>query len=174
MSGRITTKYAGRNDLYDVAVLLHNCWQAEYRQIILDEYLDKMSIEERYKGLLMRFDGFASEFLMMLDGDRLIGASVFGMSFTKGYEDDGEVSAIYLRKEYIGKGLGSRLFLETERALSAKGYRGIVLDLLEGNTRAFGFYLKHGYTKVSEGSVMLGENEYPLAVLRKAVRDDNR
>lgn len=158
---------AERNNLYEIATFLHDSWKTEYRQIVLDNFLDSMSVGERYNSLLKRYDEGLSEFLLMLDGNRLIGAVVFGKSFTEGYEDDGEISAIYLHSEYIGKGYGHRLFTKTEQLLRDKGYQNLVLDLLADNTRALKFYLKHGYEKVADRTIRLGENEYPLAVLRK-------
>jgi ribosomal protein S18 acetylase RimI-like enzyme len=167
MTDRVQIKQAMRDDLYEIAVLLHNSWRAEYRQIVLDDFLDTMSVDERHTGLLKRYDEGLSEFLMMLDGNTLIGAVVFGKSFTEGYVDDGEISAIYLHSEYIGKGYGHRLFVKTERLLHEKGFKYFVLDLLADNTRAFQFYLKHNYKKVADRTIKLGKKEYPLAVLRK-------
>ena len=165
----IQIRHAGRDDIYSVAAFLHECWQAEYRRIITDDFLDAMSVGERHKGLLGRYDEGTSEFLLMFDGDLLIGASVFGKSFTDGYRDDGEISAIYLHHDYIGKGYGHRLFARVEQALAAKGYAWLVLDLLEGNARALRFYLAHGYVAVDSRKIRLGGIDYPLAVLRKGV-----
>ena len=163
----LTIRYARRDDIYNVATFLHDCWQTEYRGIITDDFLDAMTVDERHSGLLRRFDEGVSEFLLMYDGEELIGAAVFGKSFTEGYGEDGEISAIYLQSGYIGKGYGHRLFTEVERKLTAKGYAHLVLDLLEGNARALRFYLAHGYEKVAAGQIRLGEKEYPLVVLRK-------
>jgi ribosomal protein S18 acetylase RimI-like enzyme len=167
MRDTIQIRYAKHADLHDVAAFLNNCWQAEYRQIVSDDYLDAMSVKERHKHLLMRHSEKTSEFLMMLDSNRLVGAAVFGKSFTDGYEEDGEISAIYLHKDYIGKGYGHCLFTKAEQALTAKGYSHFVLDLLVGNTKALQFYLAHGYEKAADRMIRLGENDYSLIVLRK-------
>ena len=107
----------------------------------------------------------------MLDDERLVGGAVFGKPFMQDCENDGEISAIYLQHDYIGKGYGHMLFAEVEEALIAKGYAHFVLDLLEGNARALRFYLAHGYKKVSDSKITLGENDYPLVVLRKECSD---
>jgi len=167
MRDTIQFQHATRDDLYSIAEFLDTVWRREYRAIVADDYLDTMSVEARYQGLLKRFDEGASSFLMMLDGERLVGATVFGRSFTDGYEKDGEISAIYLHKDYIGKGYGHRLFTKTEQALTAMGYTHFVLDVLSGNTRAVQFYLKHGYEILANRTIPLGEVEYPLTVLRK-------
>lgn len=165
MNDRIQIRYAGRDDIYRIAAFLNDCWKTAYRQIVSADYLDAMSIEERNKGLFKRFDEDASEFLMMFDGDELIGAAVFGKSFTEEYEEDGEVSAIYLRENYIGKGYGHQLYMNMEQALSAKGFTNYILDVLTDNARAIKFYLAHGYEKVADRYIRLDEIDYPLVVM---------
>ena len=162
----ITT--AKREEIYEVSAFLNNCWRLEYSSIISNDYLDTMSVAERHEKLLKRFDENTSDFLIMRDNDEMMGAAVFGTSYTDGYPDDGEISAIYLRHDYIGQGYGHALFAEIERALSEKGYTKLVLDVLSDNERAVSFYKKHGYEIVSNSSIDLGGNSYPLTVFRKS------
>jgi len=158
---------AKREELYDISEFLNDCWKATYSQIVDPDYLDSLSVTERYERVLARFDDGISDFYICRDGDSIIGAAVFGKSFTDGYLDDGEISAIYMRYDYIGKGYGHELFAKVEEALSAKGYSYFVLDVLIGNTRAVSFYHKHGYEHVDDRTIKLGEHDYPLAVFRK-------
>jgi len=158
---------AKRNELYDISVFLNDCWKATYGHIVDPEYLDNLSVAKRYDRMLARFDDGISDFYICRDGDNIIGAAVFGKSFTDGYLDDGEISAIYIRHDYIGKGYGHELFSKVEEILSAKGYSHFVLDVLTGNTRAFSFYQKHGYEHVDNRTIELGGRNYPLAVFRK-------
>jgi ribosomal protein S18 acetylase RimI-like enzyme len=105
----------------------------------------------------------------MRDGDKLVGAAVFGKSFTEGCPDDGEISAIYLLHDYIGKGYGHELFTRAEAELGAKGYASLVLDVFSGNARAISFYQRHGYSAAAETIIKLGGQEYPVTVLRKHI-----
>ena len=159
---------ATRDDLETIAEFLDECWRFSYRDIITDESLDKMQVPERHRRLLERYDAAASDFLMMLDGDLLIGVAAFGEPTIEGYKDDGEVTAIYLQKDYIGRGYGHFLLTEIEQALAAKGYADYVLDVLQANTQAIRFYQAHGYEKVAESTFTLGDTEYPLDVMRKS------
>ena len=167
MNDKIQIRQAGRDDIYQVATFLDDCWKTAYRGIISDAYLDSLPNDERNKGRLQRFDEGGTDFLMMFDGDKLIGAAVFGKSFTEGYEEDGEVSAIYLREDYIGKRYGHELYMSIEQALAAKGFNNYVLDVLKDNVQAIQFYLAHGYEKVDDRSILLGDTDYPLIVMRK-------
>ncbi|MDR3051208.1 MAG: GNAT family N-acetyltransferase [Oscillospiraceae bacterium] len=158
---------AKREELREIAAFLHACWQTEYSKIVASDFLGDMSVDERHAMLLGRFDADASAFLTMRDGVQLVGAVVFGQSATEGYSDDGEISAIYLHHDAIGKGHGHALFTKAEDALRAKGYRHFVLDVLSQNERALHFYLAHGYKKVRDSQVRLGARAYPLTVMRK-------
>ena len=161
-------RQAGRDELYNIAVFLDDCWREVYRHIVSDEFLDSMSSDERHKSVIKRYDEGASDFVVLFDNESLVGAAVYGKSFTGGYENDGEISAIYLRKDYIGRGYGHSLIVKIEQALSDKGYTHFVLAVLSENTRALNFYLDHGYEKVADRTIRIGENEYPLTVLRKS------
>ena len=158
---------ANREELYEIAVFLDDCWKVEYREILPSDYLDSLSADERYQKLLSRFDETPLDFLVMRDAGRLVGVSIFGKSYTDGYPNDGEISAVYLRHDYIGKGHGHSLFAQVEAALTARGYAYFVLDVLNGNNRAIAFYQKHGYEIVAERTICLGDIDYPLTVFRK-------
>jgi ribosomal protein S18 acetylase RimI-like enzyme len=170
VNDKTAIEYARRDELYEVAVFLDACWRAEYGKIVAADFLGDMSVEARHEKLLERFDNEQSRFLVLRAGDEMAGASVFGKSLMEGYEDDGEISAIYLRHDYIGKGYGHLLFSKIEQALSLAGYENIMLDVLSQNSRAVSFYEKHGYTRVADRFVKLGEKEYPLAVYRKSCK----
>jgi ribosomal protein S18 acetylase RimI-like enzyme len=150
-----------------VAEFLDRCWKAEYRGIVDSVFLDSMVLSERTDGLLERFDSNASGFLLAAEDDAIIGVAVFGKSFTEGYADDGEVSAIYLEAAHIGTGLGSRLLAAAEAQLVSMGYVNLVLDVLADNRRAIRFYQKHGYEQVRDTEIELGGKAYPLVVMRK-------
>ncbi|MCL2842215.1 MAG: GNAT family N-acetyltransferase [Oscillospiraceae bacterium] len=162
-----TIRPAGREEIQAIAAFLHDAWRRTYCGIVADSYLDSMSIDDRYQALLQRFDAGTSRFLVMHDGDILIGAAVFGTSFTKDYEQDGEITAIYLREDCIGKGHGHRLFVRIERELAQMGYTHFVLDVLTENVRACGFYQKQGYETVACHTIGLGGTDYPLTIMRK-------
>ena len=168
MNDTVQIRRAGRDEIYQIAAFLDECWRTSYRRIISDDFLDTMSVKSRYRILVRRFDEGASDFLMMLDGNDLIGSAIFGKSFTAGFEGDGEVSALYLRGDYVGKGYGHVLYMKIEQGLLARGFRSLVLDVLTGNVRAVRFYLAHGFKQTDERYIRLGGVDYPLVVMRKA------
>jgi GrpB-like predicted nucleotidyltransferase (UPF0157 family)/ribosomal protein S18 acetylase RimI-like enzyme len=159
--------YAAREEIPDIAAFVDSAWRSAYRGILLPEYLESLSADERSAAFAERFDSGHSRFLVMRDGDDIVGAAVFGRSITEGYPDDGEVSALYLRQDCIGKGHGHTLLSKAERELTGMGYADFVLDVFTANTRAIDFYTAHGYKKVDERLLNLCGTDYPYTVFRK-------
>ena len=158
---------AQRDDLRALASLIHESWQVIYRGVIADDYLDTMSLEQRHERFVERFDAGRMLFFKMLADGELIGVAVFGESGTEGFEQDGEISAIYLREDCVGKGYGHAFFTRIEQELRLEGYEHFVLTLLPENTRAHRFYLAQGYKEVKRSVLRLGASDYPVVVMRK-------
>lgn len=160
---------AGRHELYNIAAFLNDCWRETYSQILSSEYLDNMSAEIRSSNFIKQFDEGTAEFLVMLDSNVLIGVAVYGKSITDGFDDHGEISAIYLSSDHIGKGYGHKLFEHAEQLLIDKGYKKFVLDVFIKNERAIQFYQKHGYEKVESRYIKLSDVDYPIAIMQKCL-----
>ena len=129
-------------------------WRHAYRGLLPDEYLDRLSVEEREKTRREHLEEPSSEWgtLVADHGGRVVGFSAYGPS----HDDDappatGEVPAIYLDPDVIGTGVGRELLAETIVALRAAGFTRATLWVLEGNDRARRFYEKAGW--VWDGSV---------------------
>jgi ribosomal protein S18 acetylase RimI-like enzyme len=160
-------RYAQRGELLEAAALVNESWRWAYKNIIDAQYLANSSLEARHKRFLKGYDG-GRRSLLLFDGGALLGFCGFGKSITPGYPDDGEVSAIYLREDAVGRGYGHALMTRAEEELHAQGYQNLVLDVLSQNTRAIKFYLAHGYVKVGDRVHTWGEREYPLDIMRKS------
>lgn len=160
-------RYAAREELYDLAIFLDDCWKLSYKGILDQNYLDNLSAHERYQKLLIRYDSKKSDFLLLWDGDKISGVVVYGESTAEMYPDDGEISALYLRADLLGHGYGHALILTAEEALRAKGYTDFVLDVFSENTSAVRFYQDHGYTKAAENIFVLGERLPSFNIMRK-------
>jgi len=160
-------RFARRDELREAAALVIDSWRWAYRNIIDADYLASFSLEKRHERFLKGYDeGLRS--LLLFDNGELLGFCGFGKSQTPGYPDDGEVGAIYLREDAVGKGYGHALLTRAEEDLRAQGYQNLVLDVLSQNERAIKFYFAHGYVKVADRKHSWGDREYPLDIMRKA------
>jgi len=157
---------AKREELREAAAFLNASWRAAYQHIFDPQYLASLDDEERYQRWLGNYDKGARP-VLLFEHDELLGFCDFGPSQTPGYPDDGEVAAIYVRDDAIGKGYGHALLLHAEEALLQQGYEQLVLDVLSKNERAIKFYRAHGYKKVGERIFARGGIDYPLDIMRK-------
>ena len=123
-------------------------WQAGYRNLLPDEYLDGLRAEDR----AARYD-FASRdagqpsTLVALDGDTICGFATVAPAAQGDAPGYGELCGLYVLPERWRTGIGGALVRAARERLLLLGYRQAVLWVLVGNTRAERFYYEHdGWT----------------------------
>lgn len=84
--------------------------------------------------------------LIAVENGRMIGTAGICESRWEQYHGYGEIVSIYFLPEYIGKGHGQALLNRCVEELNGKGYKNILLWVLEDNQRARRFYEKNGFT----------------------------
>jgi GNAT superfamily N-acetyltransferase len=124
-------------------------WRDAYRGLLPDEYLEKLSVEEREARRLAWFADPepGSGVLVAEEAGRIVGFVSFGPSRDEdASEGIGEVPAIYVDPRAVGTGVGRELFAAATQALREVGFRRATLWVLEANERARGFYEKAGWS----------------------------
>ena len=161
---------AGPDDAAQIATVHVRSWQAAYRGLLPQDYLDQLDPTDRLKrwqdtvlGADWPRDGVI---VAALDG-KICGFAVFGP--TRDTDGDprriGEIAAIYLLPAAWGKGIGRSLMADALGYLAAAGYVQATLWALESNARARRFYAKDGW--VEDGAVKQdGSRGFPIAEVR--------
>lgn len=85
------------------------------------------------------------------------GYVTFGLNRARALPQDGEIYEIYLRPEYQGLGLGSKLFTAARSRLKALKCDGLVVWALEENYTALSFYEGQGGNDIAEGYEVFGD-----------------
>ena len=81
----------------------------------------------------------------MLDVDGAVaGYATFAPASGRGVTGAAEIQEIYLRPEYQGIGLGSRLFAAALKRIKSRGYGRVLVRALAENDRATGFHTRRG------------------------------
>jgi GNAT superfamily N-acetyltransferase len=124
-----------------IAIVHVRSWQAAYRGLVPQEYLDHLEVDQRYsvwerilgEAEWPRVGTFVAEY----------GGDVVGFASICPTRDDdeqpasaGELAAIYLLPEGWGKGLGRELMASVLSALSEAGFDEATLWVLDTNSRA--------------------------------------
>ena len=161
-------------DAYVIAKLHVATWQAAYRGLLPDDYLDSLSINARVRSWTQRLRT-GSRVLLAEREARLVGFVSYGSSRDEdAAEEVGELYAIYVQPQAWGTGVGRALHDAAVGSLSAGGLEAATLWVLDSNERARGFYAGQGWRP--DGRVKTDER--PGATLtevryRRHLRDSN-
>jgi GNAT superfamily N-acetyltransferase len=121
-------------------------WQAGYRGLLPDAYLDGLRAEDRAQ----RYD-FASDdvrapaTMVAMDDGRICGFATTSPARDSDVQECGELCALYVDPEWWGRGVGAMLIAAARVRLVEQGFRSAVLWLLAGNARAERFYRIGGW-----------------------------
>ena len=124
-------------------------WQAAYRGIMPDDYLDGHRAEQRaamWQRVLADL-GPDRWVQVLIVGEELVGFASCGPELADVSDGEtGELYAINLDPDHWGRGLGRVLLAEVTRGLADVGYHTAVLWVATGNERARRVYESEGWT----------------------------
>jgi len=136
-----------------VSRVYEESWKAAYRGILPQDYLDSIP-EGRWAPAL---DHQGQKTLICIERGEIIGTSSFCRSRLERFHGWGEIISIYLLPDHWGKGHGKALMTAVLSELKLQGYEDVFLWVLEGNTRARGFYERYGFLPTNDFlEVMIG------------------
>lgn len=126
-------------DAKGIAIVHVDSWRTTYKNIIPDSFLDKLSYERREQ-LWMKNISNGHVFVAENKNGEIIGFSSGGKERSGKYGGyEGELSAIYLLKEYQGKGIGRSLARPVISRLIELGFESMLVLVLEDNKAKY-FY----------------------------------
>ncbi|MBS0584637.1 MAG: GNAT family N-acetyltransferase [Proteobacteria bacterium] len=134
------------DDAIDVARVHVRAWQAGYRGLLPQDYLDGLRVEDRAR----RYD-FANPdprrpatLVAVADG-AICGFATTAPARDADLAECGELSALYVDPARWNRGVGTALVRAARARLRAQGLREAVLWLLAGNLRGDRFYRRDGW-----------------------------
>jgi RimJ/RimL family protein N-acetyltransferase len=147
-------------------------WQAAYRGLMPQSYLDALDPEQRasvWQRWLSALEAPRATFALEHPVDGVVG--FVGVAASRDPDADpalvGEVASIYLQPSHWGLGGGRLLMDEAVRSLAQAGFRRATLWVLETNERARRFYAAAGWRP--DGDRKIDESfGIPLAEVRYA------
>ncbi len=141
-----TIRDARPDDAADVADVHVRSWQAAYRGLLPDDYLDGLDPQDRMARYTFGATdpGAPGTVVAVLDG-LIRGFATTGASRDADTSGVGELLALYVAPEAWGTGVGRLLMAEARTRLSRRGFTEAVLWVLVGNERAERFYRIDGW-----------------------------
>ena len=132
---------ASRIDAEGMAQVHVDTWRTTYKGIVPDAHLESLSYEKRsalWSQVIAEQRPRYHVWVVKNKSDAVIGFSDGGENRDRSLPFDGEIYAIYLRKEFQGLGVGKRLFLDSFEQLYRHGFTSALVWVLEDNpTRKF-------------------------------------
>ncbi len=146
----IDIRKAEPGDAAEIADVHLEAWRGTYAGIIPHRTLASM-INRRGPDWWANAIRRAASVLVVEIGGTIAGYATIGRNRARELTQQGEIYEIYLRPEYQGIGLGSRLFAAARQRLADHGLKGMVVWALEENESALSFYAGAGGRDVAEG-----------------------
>ena len=144
-------RLAEPTDAMAVARVHVRSWQAAYRGLIPDEYLDQLRAEDRAQRYdFSHADPVKPQTMVAVEEGQICGFVTIAASRDMALKDFGELCALYVDPEQWGRRMGVALVAAARVRLRELGYRSAFLWVLAGNLRAERFYARDGWTPDGE------------------------
>lgn len=151
----IDIRNASRADASGIAATHEESWRGAYAGIIPHTALTRM-IAQRGEDWWARALSRSASVLIAEFGEEIVGYATYGRNRTRELPQKGEIYELYLRPQYQGIGIGSRLFTAARQRLESSHLAGTVVWALEDNLIAQQFYTGLGGHDIAEGVEQLG------------------
>jgi GNAT superfamily N-acetyltransferase len=115
-------------------------WQAAYKDLMPEDYINKMTQEKRQAYWREAIEYSEPQLLVATDGEQLVGFVGYDRSRdAKTRSTVGEIWAIYVAPDHWGKGVGLALWDGARDGLKEEGCTQVTIWVLLGNERALEF-----------------------------------
>lgn len=161
----LTIRKANVEDANEYAKVNVLSWQAAYKGIVPDEYLDSLTIESKVERFIQNLVDYPEcLYYAAIVSGKIVGILLLNKCRDDDMDDSGEICAIYLLPEYWGKGCGKQLMDFSLDTFKHMGFHTASIWVLEENARARRFYEKCGF--VPDGAKKVIEIGKPLIAVR--------
>jgi ribosomal protein S18 acetylase RimI-like enzyme len=155
----IHVREAKKEDSAAIARVHVDSWRTTYKGIVSDDYLAAMSYqqrEEKWREFFQDTDHFQFAYVAEADNNQIVGFASGGVNRNEVTDYQGELYAIYILREYQGKGIGRQLTEAIVRRLLQEGKLSMSVWVLERNP-ACRFYESLGGKRIFEKEIIIGD-----------------
>ena len=145
-------------------------WRAGHESALSAEALEAVDLEPTDKDLQRWRDRIETQQdrHLVADDDGVVGYAAVRWAETKPFvgDDEAGLKELYVHPDRWGEGVGGELL---ERAIGTlpDGIEAVLLETLDGNDRAAGFYEANGFRRVGGRTVEVAGGQYPALVYRR-------
>jgi len=129
-------------DAIAVAQVHVRSWQAAYRKLMPEDYLDQIRPEDRAKKYdFGNLDHLRPQTIVATESGKIRGFATTSPAQESNMADYGELCALHVDPDHWGRGIGIALVSAARTRLFDLGFRKAILWVIVGNVRAERFYL---------------------------------
>ena len=162
-------------DIPIVAELHVNSWNKTYKGIIDQNYLDNMknNLAKRIERMKNEFD--LRNMIVATINNEIVAFSEYVLTneFSKDLDIDCELCGLYVKNEYVGTGIGSKVFNYVKEIFVKNNKNKMGVWCVKENNNAINFYLRKGGIQVKEKSLTLAGKDYSEIAFIYYLRSDN-
>lgn len=156
----IETRRAGPQDAAQIAEVHDSAWLNAYSGVLPHKALARM-VQRRGTDWWANAIRRSTVVLVIEMAGKIAGYATIGRNRVSTLPYAGEVYELYLKPEYQGIGLGTRLFLAARGELGRRKLKGTVVWVLADNEQAISFYENAGGRAIAEGSERFDGKKVP-------------
>ncbi|WP_028531148.1 GNAT family N-acetyltransferase [Paenibacillus sp. UNC217MF] len=144
------------NDAEGIAKVHVDSWRTTYKGIIPDDFLSKLSYKKRTDVWIKNIEK-EDNFVVLAENPegQIVGFADCGKRETNIVPNSGDLTSIYILKEYHGRGLGKELLRQLFLHFKFLGYQNIFVDVLEDNKTRY-FYEHYGAKLCDSTQIIIG------------------
>ena len=144
--GEMILRRAEPKDAIGVSRVHVRAWQAGYRALLPDDYLEQLRPEHRaQKYDFDTTDPSRPQTIVAEEEGVILGFATTVPARDAQAVGSGELSALHVDPEQWGRGIGVALISAARNRLVADGFQDAIVWVLSGNVRALRFYMKDGW-----------------------------
>ena len=152
----IGVRRAENRDAEAITAVHDSAWRYAYDGVIPAKELSRI-VARRGARWWDRAIRRGTAVLVLEVGGTICGYATVGPNRARNLPQKGEIYEIYLKPEYQGVGLGTRLFLAARRELARFGFDSVVVWALADNDGACRFYRNAGGRKIARANERFGD-----------------
>lgn len=160
----VTVRIPDEDDAPALAGVNVRGWQAAYRDVMPQAFLQGLSVEQRSAGWRRWIASPETWTQVAVDDDgTLLGYVAFSAARDADAAGAAEIVAIYVDPPHWRRGVGAQLMAAAARVIADAGFARTVLWVLQDNPRARAFYERRGFRHDPDGvrSISIGGVELP-------------
>lgn len=153
-------------DVEEIVDVMYRTWRTTYSDIVNEKYLSEREGKREVRISKMKdainkqdIEAIKTYHCVVLDNGKVIGFAVYGRYREEdaySLKNAGEIYAIYILKEYQGKGIGKKLVNYVVTDLISEYYEKVVIWALKDNPST-NFYKKIGGDRRFTKNIEMGE-----------------